>query len=101
MIQAARCTGNLPGHSQARGSRVAASCKGHFNVLGGQAVGLGADVIFKAGGKWWGRSTSPRLSWILGFSGLGSTTNLPGGQTTSPRPSALFRGSGPKPGHCS
>lgn len=44
MEQAARGTGNLPGYPQARGSRVAASCKGHFKDLGGQAAGLGADI---------------------------------------------------------
>lgn len=44
MEQAARGTGDLTRCSQARGSGVAASCKGHFKDPGGQAAGLGADT---------------------------------------------------------
>lgn len=31
---------------------MSASCKGHFKDLDSQAAGLGAEVLFKAGGEW-------------------------------------------------
>ena len=40
---------------------MSASCKGHFKDLDSQAAGLGAEVLFKAGGEWWRRGRSPGL----------------------------------------